>query len=212
MRRRPSGSTSRSRGASSRRSRRTAGRWTPATSSAGSKSAAAWDGQRRAPGGGRKLCAPAAWGRNASARRLYVHPVYADGSGPSTSCLYGSWGSRLLPVYAGTNPCFHRCSVDSRSATRARADTSMTSPPTTARVRSSGPAVLSFRSSRSEFTRNRESCPRVTASVAGPNCSSHRLQDAQVDRHRLGKDLGLDGPRPLRPPQDARRAHGAASS
>ena len=75
MRRRPSGSTSRSRGASSRRSRRTDGRWTPATSSAGSKSAAAWDGQRRAPGGGRKLCAPAAWGRNASARRLYVHPV-----------------------------------------------------------------------------------------------------------------------------------------
>ena len=102
MRRRPSGSTSRSRGASSRRSRRSAGRWTPATSSVGSKSAAASDGQRRAPGGGRELCAPAAWGRNASARRLYVPPVYADRAGPRKPCLSGFWGSRFLPVYAGS--------------------------------------------------------------------------------------------------------------
>ena len=101
MRRRPSGSTSRSRGASSRRSRRSAGRWTPATSSVGSKSAAASDGQRRAPGGGRELCAPAAWGRNASARRLYVPPVYADRAGPRKPCLSGFWGSRFLPVMRG---------------------------------------------------------------------------------------------------------------
>ena len=60
-RRRPNGSTRSSNGASSRRPRRIAGRWTPATSSV-ARVVGGGDGQRRAPDGGGALTCAGCWG------------------------------------------------------------------------------------------------------------------------------------------------------